>query len=95
MTFFYLSFKFRTIFSFYFFLIIRRFGVRVNAVIPGFIKSPMTDVIPEHIKRDFLNRSPSGRMGNPEEVAEVIAFLSSDKSSFVNGASIEVTGGFH
>lgn len=72
-----------------------KFGVRINAVLPGFIKSPMTDVIPEDIKEMYIAKSPLGRIGTPDEVAEVVAFLCSDKSSFVNGASIEVTGGFH
>lgn len=72
-----------------------RFGVRINAVLPGFIKSPMTDVIPENIKELLLSRSPFKRIGTPDEIAEVVAFLSSDKSSFVNGASIEVTGGLY
>lgn len=55
----------------------------------------MTATIPDKVKQMFFDRIALGRMGKPEEIAEVIAFLASDKSSYVNGASIEVTGGFH
>lgn len=71
-----------------------KFGIRVNAVLPGIIQSPMTQTIPEKVKEKFLNRIILKRLGMPEEVAEVILFLASDKSSYVNGASIEVTGGW-
>lgn len=70
-----------------------QFNIRVNAVLPGFIKSPMSDKIPENLKQQFANSCAMKRFGQPEEIAEVIAFLASDKSSFINGASIEVTGG--
>lgn len=70
-----------------------KFGIRCNAVVPGFIKSPMTDAIPEKVIQKILPSIAMGRMGRPEEVAEVIAFLASDRSSYVNGASIEVIGG--
>uniref|UniRef100_A0A0V0G922 (3R)-3-hydroxyacyl-CoA dehydrogenase n=1 Tax=Triatoma dimidiata TaxID=72491 RepID=A0A0V0G922_TRIDM len=70
-----------------------KLGIRCNAVVPGFIKSPMTDLVPEKVKDFFLARIPLGRLGKPEEVAEVIAFLASDRSSYINGASILVTGG--
>lgn len=71
-----------------------KFGIRVNTVLPGFIKTPMTDAVPEKLKTKFVSLIPVGRFGQPEEVAEVIAFLASDKSSYINGTSIEVTGGF-
>lgn len=70
-----------------------RFGIRVNAVLPGFIATPMTAKIPDKVKEMFLKRIPLQRLGKPQEVAEVILFLASDKSSYINGASIEVTGG--
>ncbi|XP_021923404.1 estradiol 17-beta-dehydrogenase 8 isoform X1 [Zootermopsis nevadensis] len=70
-----------------------QFGIRCNAVVPGFIKSPMTDSVPEKVIQKIIPFIAVGRMGKPEEVAEVIAFLASDRSSYVNGASIEVTGG--
>ncbi|XP_053947913.1 estradiol 17-beta-dehydrogenase 8 [Anastrepha ludens] len=70
-----------------------KFGIRVNAILPGFINTPMVDVVPEKIKEDMLQRCPVGRLGRPEEIAHVIEFLASEKSSYVNGAAIEVTGG--
>lgn len=70
-----------------------KFGIRCNAVVPGFIESPMTEVIPKKVKDMFRSQIAIGRFGQPSEVAEVIAFLASNKSSYINGASIEVTGG--
>lgn len=71
-----------------------RYGIRCNSVLPGFIQSPMTKVIPDKVKEKFVKMISLGRFGDAEEVAEVISFLASDKSRYVNGASIEVTGGF-
>ncbi|XP_014087547.1 (3R)-3-hydroxyacyl-CoA dehydrogenase [Bactrocera oleae] len=70
-----------------------KFGIRVNAILPGFINTPMVEVVPDKVKEDVLRRCPMGRLGRPEEIAEVIAFLASEKSSYVNGSAIEVTGG--
>jgi len=67
----------------------------VNAVLPGFIDTSMTMTIPDKVKELFIKNVSLQRMGKPQEVAEVIAFLASDKSSYINGASIEVTGGIH
>lgn len=72
-----------------------KFGIRVNTVLPGFIETPMTGTVPDNVKQMFIKRIPLQRMGKPQEVAEVIAFLASSKSSYINGASIEVTGGMH
>ncbi|KAK2576735.1 hypothetical protein KPH14_005388 [Odynerus spinipes] len=72
-----------------------KLGIRVNAVLPGFIETPMTAMVPDNIKSMFIKRIPFERMGKPNEVAEVVAFLASSRSSYVNGASIEVTGGLH
>nr|CAD7262694.1 unnamed protein product [Timema shepardi] len=69
------------------------FGIRCNAVVPGFIDTPMTDAVPDKVKEKFRANIALRRFGKAEEVAEVIAFLASDKSSYVNGASIEVIGG--
>uniref|UniRef100_A0A1A9WL56 (3R)-3-hydroxyacyl-CoA dehydrogenase n=1 Tax=Glossina brevipalpis TaxID=37001 RepID=A0A1A9WL56_9MUSC len=70
-----------------------KFGIRVNTILPGYINTPMVAVVPQKIKEQIVIRCPLGRMGEPSEVAEVIAFLASDRSSYVNGAAIEVTGG--
>ncbi|XP_062601474.1 estradiol 17-beta-dehydrogenase 8-like [Saccostrea cucullata] len=70
-----------------------KFNIRVNAVLPGFIETPMTDVVPEHLIQMTKMLIPLGRLGNPEEIANTCAFLASDKSSYITGATIEVTGG--
>lgn len=68
-------------------------GIRVNAVAPGFIQTPILDTIPEKVIEDMKHRVPLHRLGTPEEIANVYAFLASDEASYVNGAVIEVSGG--
>ena len=68
-------------------------GVRVNAVAPGFIATPMVAAIPEKVLLELQKRIHLGRMGKPEEVANVYAFLASDEASYINGEVIEVSGG--
>lgn len=70
-----------------------KYGIRVNTVIPGFINTPMTASVPEKVKELILKQIAMRRFGDPEEVSDTIAFLASDKSSYVTGASIEVSGG--
>ncbi|XP_025264469.1 estradiol 17-beta-dehydrogenase 8-like isoform X3 [Camponotus floridanus] len=70
-----------------------QFGIRVNAVLPGFIDTPMTADISDEVREMLIKQIPLQRLGKPEDVAEVILFLASDKSSYINGASIEVSGG--
>ncbi|EFN87518.1 estradiol 17-beta-dehydrogenase 8 [Harpegnathos saltator] len=72
-----------------------KLGIRVNAILPGFIETPMIAGIPDNVKEMFIKKIPLQRMGKPQEVAEVIAFLASDRSSYVNGTSIEITGGMN
>lgn len=71
-----------------------KFNIRVNAVMPGFINTPMVEAMPEKAKQQALASCAMNRVGRPEEVAEVVAFLASDKSSYVNGTTIEVSGCF-
>jgi len=68
-------------------------GVRVNAVAPGFINTPMVAAMPEKILQDLQAKVPLKRLGQPEEIANVYAFLASDEASYINGAVIEVSGG--
>jgi len=68
-------------------------GVRVNAIAPGFIVSPMTDKLNDEQKKVMLDQIPAGRFGEPSEIAKVCVFLASDLSSYVNGEEIKVTGG--
>ena len=68
--------------------------ITVNAIAPGQINTDMTKDLPEDVKKLATMLTPAGRMGDPSEVASVVAFLSSDDSSFVNGECISVSGGF-
>ncbi|XP_015268624.1 PREDICTED: estradiol 17-beta-dehydrogenase 8 isoform X2 [Gekko japonicus] len=70
-----------------------RYGIRCNTVLPGFVRSPMTDKVPQKVLDKFAAMVPLGRLGEPEEVADVCAFLASDDSRYITGASVEVTGG--
>jgi 3-oxoacyl-[acyl-carrier protein] reductase len=68
-------------------------GVRVNAVAPGFIETPILATIPEKVLQHMREQVPLHRLGKAEEIANVYAFLASDEASYVNGAVIEVSGG--
>lgn len=68
-------------------------GVRVNAVAPGFIETPILQTIPDKVLDHMREQVPLKRLGRPEEIAAVYAFLASDDASYVNGAVIEVSGG--
>jgi 3-oxoacyl-[acyl-carrier protein] reductase len=68
-------------------------GIRVNAVAPGFIETPILATIPEKVLEQMREKVPLYRLGKPEEIAAVYAFLASDEASYVNGAVLEVSGG--
>ncbi len=68
-------------------------GITCNAVTPGVIQSKMTDVLPEEVREKYLENIPLGRFGTPEDVANVVAFLASDESSYVTGQVIDIDGG--
>ena len=68
-------------------------NIRVIAVAPGFIETKMTLNLPEEIKKKYLESIPLKRAGKPEEVAELISFLASDKASYITGTCIVIDGG--
>jgi 3-oxoacyl-[acyl-carrier protein] reductase len=68
-------------------------GVTVNVVAPGFVKTAMTDVLPEAARTALLSRIPSGRMGAPEDVAGAVAYLASSEAAWVTGQTLHVNGG--
>ena len=68
-------------------------GVRANVVAPGYIKTQLTDAIPEEAQQQMLGLTPLGRFGEPEDVARAVRFLSSDDASFITGEVVVVGGG--
>ncbi len=68
-------------------------GVRVNAVCPGFITTPMLATVPDKVLDELAAKVPLKRLGKAEEIANTYAFLASDEASYINGAVIEVDGG--
>ncbi len=70
-------------------------GIQVNAVAPGFIDTEMTAVLSEPVRQEFLRSIPMGRSGQPEEVAELVAFLISSASDYITGQVIHINGGMY
>jgi 3-oxoacyl-[acyl-carrier protein] reductase len=70
-------------------------GITVNAVSPGFIETDMTRNLPENIRNKYVEGIPLGRLGAPEDVAKVVAFLASDSSSYITGEVVRVNGGLY
>lgn len=68
-------------------------GITVNAVAPGFIVTEMTDQLPEDVKEKMLSEIPLGKLGTPENVADVVSFLASDESRYMTGQTLSVDGG--
>ena len=68
-------------------------GIRANAVCPGFVATSIISAIPEKVIDALEHKVPLGRLGKPEEIANVYAFLASDEASYINGAVLEVSGG--
>ena len=72
-----------------------RYRINVNVVLPGLILTPTIAKMAEKYQNKIIENTPLNRMGKPEEVANVVAFLASDEASFVTGATIEVSGGWN
>lgn len=68
-------------------------GITVNVVAPGFIATPMTDVLDDTQKENLLTRVPANRLGNPDEIAATVVFLASDEAAYITGATVHVNGG--
>jgi NAD(P)-dependent dehydrogenase (short-subunit alcohol dehydrogenase family) len=69
-------------------------GIRINAVCPGAIKTPLNQDMPDAMVKPIVDLHPMGRMGTPEEVAETVLWLCSDAASFITGSSILIDGGY-
>ena len=70
-----------------------RKGIRVNAVAPGFIATEMVQKMPEKVIESMVSKTPIGRMGTPEDIANAYLFLASEKASFIHGTVLSVDGG--
>ena len=70
-------------------------NININCVSPGFIKTAMTDKIDEKFKEIITSKIPSGRLGEPEDVANAVLFLVSDHSNYINGETLHVNGGMY
>jgi 3-oxoacyl-[acyl-carrier protein] reductase len=68
-------------------------SITVNCVAPGFVATPMTDVLSEEQKNAILARVPAGRLGTPDEIASGVVFLASDEAAYVTGQTLHVNGG--
>jgi 3-oxoacyl-[acyl-carrier protein] reductase len=70
-------------------------GINVNAIAPGYIETPMTEVLPERAKEELRRMIPMERLGRPEDVAEAVLFLVSESSSYITGQVLNINGGIY
>lgn len=68
-------------------------GITANAVAPGYVETELTGALPDNVKEQILGQVPVGRFGEPDEIAEVVAFLTGDRAAYVTGQTIAVDGG--
>ncbi|MGN1091961.1 MAG: 3-oxoacyl-[acyl-carrier-protein] reductase [Alphaproteobacteria bacterium] len=68
-------------------------GITANCIAPGFVKTPMTDVLPEEVKQKMFASIPMGQLGEPEDIAHAVVFLASDEARYITGHTINVNGG--
>jgi acetoacetyl-CoA reductase len=74
---------------------VARDGITVNSVSPGYVRSPMTDSIPDRIKDKLIGEIPVGRAAEPEEIGRVVAFLADPESGYITGTDVSVNGGYY
>ena len=72
-----------------------QFGITANAVCPGYIATDMVMAVPEKVRDGIVAQIPTGRLGEPEEIARCVVFLASDDAAFINGSTITANGGQH
>ncbi len=70
-------------------------NININCISPGFIKTAMTDKIDDKFKEVIISKIPSGRLGEPEDVANAVIFLASSQSDYINGETLHVNGGMY
>ena len=72
-----------------------RFGITVNAVAPGYIDTDMVRAVPAEVMQKILARIPIGRLGQSEEIARAVAFLTAEEAGFITGSTLSINGGQH
>ena len=70
-------------------------GITVNVVAPGFIDTDMTQALPDAVRSELLKRIPAKRLGNVDDIANIVAFLASDSASYITGETVHVNGGMY
>ena len=70
-------------------------NININCISPGFIKTVMTDKIDDKFKETIISKIPSGRLGEPEDIANAVLFLASNQSDYINGETLHVNGGMY
>lgn len=68
-------------------------GITVNAICPGYIATDMTSAMPQEVLDSIIRQIPAARMGKPEEIADMVTFLASDRAAFITGSTVTVNGG--
>ena len=70
-------------------------NININCISPGFIKTAMTDKIDDKFKESIISKIPSGRLGDPDDIANAVLFLASNQSNYINGETLHVNGGMY
>ena len=70
-------------------------NININCISPGFIKTAMTEKIDDKFKDTIISKIPSGRLGEPKDIANAVIFLASDQSDYINGETLHVNGGMY